>query len=192
VEVVEVGVGAEAEQLPLRNLAQVQVQLVDGVPAGEAAAAAEEAAEAEMAIDNSMRQDNAFSSLSCVLTATSSESTASATVPSVATAAVTAAAPLPNPPNEGAAVTAGALKVAARLLASSSSACFLACACLSLQVNFFDPPTVDERGDEGDGVLCCSNCANRFVSFLGAGRETGVYAVPYFTLRKRVKYIDDG
>lgn len=87
-------------------------------------------------------------------------------------------ASLSGPPEDD--VEAAGLKVAARLLASSSSACFLACACRSLQVNFFGPPAADAREGEGEDWFCCSNCANRFVSFLGAGREIGVYAVPCF------------
>jgi hypothetical protein len=39
--------------------------------------------------------------------------------------------------------TVGGLKVAARLRSSSSPACLLASACLSLQVSFLAPPAVD-------------------------------------------------
>lgn len=67
---------------------------------------------------------------------------------------------------------AGANEDALRLLASSSSACFLASACLSLQVNFLPE-------DEGDGDIvcsfCCSNWAKGFFNFFGAARDTGVY-----------------
>ncbi len=69
----------------------------------------------------------------------------------------------------------GETKEAPRLLASSSSACFFARACLSLHVNFFGPPalTLDLRGG-AVFCCCCSSAANGFLSFLGAGSETGV------------------
>ena len=74
---------------------------------------------------------------------------------------------------------AGATKEAVRLLASSSSACFLARACLSLHVNFFGPPTLTLDLRAGAAAAgCCSNAANGFLSLLGAGSETGVYADP--------------
>ena len=62
---------------------------------------------------------------------------------------------------------------ALRLLASSSSAFFLARACLSDQVNFLAPP----RGEEELGLIVCADCfsiaAKGFLSFLGGGRLTG-------------------
>jgi hypothetical protein len=75
----------------------------------------------------------------------------------------------------GAADEGGETKEAPRLLASSSSACFFARACLSLHVNFFGPPalTLDLRGG-AVFCCCCSNAENGFLSFLGAGSETGV------------------
>jgi len=68
---------------------------------------------------------------------------------------------------------------AARPPASSSSARILASACRSLHVNFpLEPPT--GRG----GADCAARAASTrasdvFFSFLGGGRETGVYAVPF-------------
>ena len=60
---------------------------------------------------------------------------------------------------------------ALRLLASSSSTCFLAKAWRSDQVSFL--PLL---GVEGLGVddCCCSIAANGFFNFFGAGRLTGV------------------
>lgn len=73
-------------------------------------------------------------------------------------------------------LAAGATYAALRLLASSSPCCFFAKACLSLQVNFFAPPGDGELG-EGVDADCCSKAENGFLSFLGVGRDTGVYAL---------------
>jgi hypothetical protein len=94
-----------------------------------------------------------------------------AAAPSAPTAAAT-----PALPNTALIPPVGALKETERLLSSSSAACFFARACLSLQVSFFPDPRGDIAGGEVGDV--CSNCAKRLASFFGAGRETGVYAVP--------------
>ena len=73
--------------------------------------------------------------------------------------------------------SAEGVKLAARLLASSSSCCFFASAWRSLQLNFFDPDpelAVKRGGDGALSAACCSNLAKGLLSFLGVGRTTGV------------------
>ena len=83
------------------------------------------------------------------------------------TAAVpTAAAPTRAPKRPGddllTPVETGDCHEAALLLCSSSSACFLASACRSLQVSFFAPPAAapvpERRG--GWGCVCCACASN--------------------------------
>ena len=72
--------------------------------------------------------------------------------------------------------------LAARLLASSSSCCFFACACRSLHVSL-PGARLEGAGGGGADLASSSNLANGFLSFLGAGRCTGVYAVPTGAMR---------
>lgn len=86
-----------------------------------------------------------------------------------------AAAPTPAPsapPKEGFAADAE------KDLASSSSLCFFASACLSLHVNFFSPPLTvlgEDDGADCDAAIC--SC-HRFPSLPGFASWTGVYEVP--------------
>ena len=68
---------------------------------------------------------------------------------------------------------------AARLAASSSSARFLASACRSLHVNLPLEPPAGRGGADCSARAACARASNGFFSFLGGGRETGVYAVPF-------------
>lgn len=68
---------------------------------------------------------------------------------------------------------------AARLTASSSSARFLASACRSLHVNLPPEPPAGRGGADCATRAACAWASNGFFSFLGGGRETGVYAVPF-------------
>jgi len=68
---------------------------------------------------------------------------------------------------------------AARLSASSSSARFLASACRSLHVNLPLEPPAGRGGADCAARAACARASNGLFSFLGRGRETGVYAVPF-------------
>ena len=68
---------------------------------------------------------------------------------------------------------------AARLPASSSSARFLASVCRSLHVNLPLEPPAGRGGADCAARAACARASNGFFSFLGGGRETGVYAVPF-------------
>lgn len=66
------------------------------------------------------------------------------------------------------------LKEAALLRSSSSSCCFFARACRSLQVSFFEPLGVAFGGCGDCWSDCCAIFSNGFTSFFGRGKFTGV------------------
>jgi hypothetical protein len=70
----------------------------------------------------------------------------------------------------------GGINDAARLLASSSSACFFARACRSDQVSFLGTPEGPSVGENRCETFC-SIVANGFFNLLGGGRLTGVQAL---------------
>jgi hypothetical protein len=67
---------------------------------------------------------------------------------------------------------------AARLAASSSSACLFASAWRSLHVNLPPEPTAARLGADWAAKAACVRASNGLLSFFGGGSETGVYAVP--------------